>query len=727
MPRHEPRHVRPSSALPVRWLTVGSLLVASPAAHALLIGQPAASPVLGQALRASVPLQLGPGEQIGLDCVQAQIAQGDQTLPGGQVVLSVQALSPSSARVEVRSRVPITEPYVVLTLKLGCQFQRSQQFTMLVDPPAPVLASGGAAGASPSAGAQTGGAGAASAATAPSVSTAPGASALSANAEPANAQSTHGQPVNAQPGGTAPAAPPVRRRPVAEHRRSHPRHVAEAARERHPHHPAAVAESRHRAEAPKPAASAGSRLHLDWMAPDASPLLSLSTSMHPASAPVTDALRQKAASLRDAVMGGASAPASTDDQLARLAAQVAALEADRARDSARIAEIRRQAERAEAQADGRVAPVWAWVLGALAAALAGLSAWLWRDRRRMAAQQPWFESSPVDPAAGRGAGLAAAGRRPAVPVTAEPDTGPDTIPVEEPELVEEIPAPEPAPVPAPAAAPRPLRPGHNPVLDREAFSRPLSGQEQVQVDEMMDIGHLADFFIGIGNDDQAIDVMRKALAERSGGLLALPYLYLFDLYRKTGRRADYEELLVDFAHRFNVRIPAWDDQPQTEPRDLEAYPRAMSLICETWGQGSMVTVIERMLLDDPTKPRVGFDLPAYRDLLDLYAVAREILRAASAAQAELSRPPAAEPEEGGVDVPLQLDVPAVPDEGAVSAAARQPEAAVPPAAADPAPAPAAAPQETDLGLPPLEFTLEGRAPRPRGDEDATFRLPESGT
>jgi hypothetical protein len=120
--------------------------------------------------------------------------------------------------------------------------------------------------------------------------------------------------------------------------------------------------------------------------------------------------------------------------------------------------------------------------------------------------------------------------------------------------------------------------------------------------------------------------MEKALGEASGSTLALPYLYLFELYRQTGRKDDYEALLARFANRFNVQIPPWDGKLSDEARELEAYPRAVALICETWDLAPIITVLERMLLDDPTKPRVGFDLPAYRDLLDLYAVARDVSR-----------------------------------------------------------------------------------------------------
>ncbi|OIQ79873.1 hypothetical protein GALL_383770 [mine drainage metagenome] len=312
------------------------------------------------------------------------------------------------------------------------------------------------------------------------------------------------------------------------------------------------------------------------------------------------------------------------------------------------------------QRDARYAAPTVWLLGLLVAALALLSAYLWW-RARGTRGPAWYADIAEDadtrtPRVSIAPAPAAAAMS---PVTApQPDPAPLRVSATTSAAVAAGPATTPPAAPAQGAAPAWSQ---NLSLDKEMFSRPLSGKEQVQVDEMMDIGHLADFFIGIGNLDQAIEVMRKALLDHSGGLLALPYLYLFDLYRQTSRREDYEALLEQFAHRFNVRIPAWDEAPEAEPRDLESYPRAIALICETWDMPAMVTVIERMLLDDPNKPRVGFDLPAYRDLLDLYAIARDLSRNPHAAPvltpAADTTAPAAPAVVADLDFPLDLGAP----------------------------------------------------------------------
>ncbi len=410
--------------------------------------------------------------------------------------------------------------------------------------------------------------------------------------------------------------------------------------------------------------------------------------------------------MRDLLMRG--------DGVRRISRKIADLNARLASlDAWRAQQMRGSSRLAASSAQDSTNGIWLYSLAALAVVFAGLSVWLWRERGRAQPEQiAWFaseeasdEAARAQRARGRAAAPAATPANPGQPrrpIRPDPEReGPSTWPprVERARALVAVTAATSA-VPLAASAP-PATQGAS--LDREVFSRPLSGQEQVQVDEMMDIGHLADFFIGIGNLEQAVEVMRKALSDRSDGMLALPYLYLFDLYRQMGRKDDYVALLEQFAHRFNVHIPAWDEAMPEASRDLESYPRAIALICETWDLPPMVTVIERMLLDDPNKPRVGFDLPAYRDLLDLYAIARDLARnPAQEADPEPSQVTAAlvpasaamapaTPDE--LDFPLDLGAIAQPG---VAANAPTPEVS--------AGSPPALPVKRSL--PPLDFTLD---------------------
>ena len=184
---------------------------------------------------------------------------------------------------------------------------------------------------------------------------------------------------------------------------------------------------------------------------------------------------------------------------------------------------------------------------------------------------------------------------------------------------------------SPAGLPMPQAPD----AEREGPARSLAAAGQVQVDELLDHAHLADFFIGIGDHDKAIDIMRRALLEADRGPGALPCLYLLDLYRRGGRRQDYEGLLAERGMLLNARIPDWDEPTGPAPRDLLEYPRALARLSESWNSAACPHVIERMIAGDPLEPRVGFELPAYRDLLELHALACELQRA----EAGASTPP----------------------------------------------------------------------------------------
>ncbi len=629
------------------------LLSMAPLAHAVMLGHADADAVLGQPLHLRIALRTDDGGTIDAACLTVRVDSGDSELPASQLHVALSAGAAGTEELRVDSTRALLEPFAVVTVKLACQYQISRTYTLLVNPPTPERA--------PQPGQPA------------PVVVLPQAAAQQAALPPRR------QP-QMQPGATRAAAREqelaaarLRRERMARERMARER-MARERRLRHERYlraqralPARAAQRR------APTAPQHAALKLDWLSPAeiGSPALRLSASLGAAPAKV--------------VAAGASAPqapASAPDiaelgrQLASLRTQIGALDAWRQRQARALALSQSELAQMRNQRDARFAAPTVWLLGLLAAALALLSAYLWRERSRRA--PVWYaddnDASPVAlaPATPAAAPVVSA---PAGAAAAAPAAAAAAMPV----VTASAQARKPDP--APAAAPTPAAPawGQALSLDKEMFSRPLSGKEQVQVDEMMDIGHLADFFIGIGNLDQAIEVMRKALLDHTGGLLALPYLYLFDLYRQTERREDYEALLEQFAHRFNVRIPAWDEAPEAEPRDLESYPRAIALICETWDMPAMVTVIERMLLDDPNKPRVGFDLPAYRDMLDLYAIARDLSRNPHAAPAPEATSAAAPAVPDYLDFALDLGTPSAP-----------------------------APAE----LPPLDFTLD---PQPKAD------------
>jgi hypothetical protein len=79
-----------------------------------------------------------------------------------------------------------------------------------------------------------------------------------------------------------------------------------------------------------------------------------------------------------------------------------------------------------------------------------------------------------------------------------------------------------------------------------------------------------------------------------------------------------------FGQRFNAVSPEWDSDPE-QGRDLQDYPGVLGTLQACWQQPlDAMAELENLLF----RKRSGelFELPAYRDVLMLYSVARELHR-----------------------------------------------------------------------------------------------------
>jgi len=102
----------------------------------------------------------------------------------------------------------------------------------------------------------------------------------------------------------------------------------------------------------------------------------------------------------------------------------------------------------------------------------------------------------------------------------------------------------------------------------------------------------------------------------------MPYLKLMQIYRQRGDGDAYERIRERFNRRFNGRAPAWEADPD-EGREFDGYPEAVKQVQMVWQSPARAAeLLEGLLLrrDLSAEP---FELPAYQDLLFLYAVARE--------------------------------------------------------------------------------------------------------
>lgn len=151
----------------------------------------------------------------------------------------------------------------------------------------------------------------------------------------------------------------------------------------------------------------------------------------------------------------------------------------------------------------------------------------------------------------------------------------------------------------------------------------LQPARAVKAEELFDVQQQADFFVSIGQHQQAIEVLRTHIAENPE-TSALVYLDLFNLYHLLERPAEYEGLRGAFNQRFNTKVPTFELYPDKN-LGLESYQLALSRIQALWPSPKVLEIIEESLFRQSDSTTEAFNLEAYRELLLLYSVAKEII------------------------------------------------------------------------------------------------------
>ena len=159
-----------------------------------------------------------------------------------------------------------------------------------------------------------------------------------------------------------------------------------------------------------------------------------------------------------------------------------------------------------------------------------------------------------------------------------------------------------------------------------SFDAPVSmphATRSVKAEALFDVQQQADFFASLSQYEQAVEVLRGHIAG-DPQTSPLVYLDLFNLYHQLGRRSDYEALRNDFNVLFPGNIPAFDTYTD-KSAGLDAYPVALTRIQALWPSPKVVELLEESILRRPVANTDAFDLEAYRELLLLYAVAKELV------------------------------------------------------------------------------------------------------
>lgn len=158
--------------------------------------------------------------------------------------------------------------------------------------------------------------------------------------------------------------------------------------------------------------------------------------------------------------------------------------------------------------------------------------------------------------------------------------------------------------------------------DAEAATRDLS------IEELIDLEQQADFFVVLGQDEAAIGLLVDH-ARSTGGSSPLPYLKLLEIYQRLGDREAFERTRQRFNQRFNAYAAEWGTPPE-QGRGLETYANILLRLAQAWPRPLDAMAELETLLFRKSNGEL-FDLPAYREVLFLYALARDLLDREAAA------------------------------------------------------------------------------------------------
>ena len=589
------------------------LLIAVFNSQALTLGRMRGVALVGQGLDVTIPIQGDAGDGAASLCIEADVFHADAKQEPGRVQISVEPAPAAQAfNVRIVSSSVIDEPVVTVYLRAGCGQQASRRYVLLADvlteqAVAPVARVAQVPLIVPAAAADR----TQEASRTRSTGVGSGAGAITRKARASSASRSH-------------AAGAADRQADMRAVAKRPASIAAARKAIRPKDPAAAIPSMPADEKLLAGRSAGqSRLKLD---------------------PI-EVLSERVAMLESSTAGApaelAARETSDAQRLQALEASVKNLLAAASRNEASLLDLKSRVQQAESER--YLNPVVYGLIALLLASLAGIALLLARGRRQarasggiwwggMEQQAPKAAPSQAAPGSPRPSGF--------TPVSAPTVlSGPDSTPG-----VDLRPHPQgrgagPRSVPGPVTqADVSLVEMSESTFDRLMQSgathsavrkprvpepgQPVSGAggKLKSSDELIDVRQQAEFFVSLGQTDEAVRVLENRIGE-SGESSPLAYLDLLKIFHSLGLRDDFRQVREDFGLLFNARIPEFSGFSD-EGKGLEEYPDVIASLVDVWGTPGVFAVIENCVFRDETHaPRELLDLAAFRDLLLLHAVA----------------------------------------------------------------------------------------------------------
>jgi len=583
---------------------------------AVTLGRHSGAALIGRPLDLQIPVMLAPGEDIATQCLQADVLYGEVPVSPNYITVTPRAAPGELTGVaRVLSSLPVNEPIVTVSVRAGCGLPFTRRYVLLADlvsepaqasapqtlAPLPPAASTGRREAAGASGAAAPGSGARNA-TSGSAAGTPARAARERPRAPSRpskvAVAPRPKPAASAPAPAAPVAAPAPAAPAAPAASVPPAAASAAAG-------AAPAGAVSRLQLDPPATSAGSP---SAQGPESG-----------ASTPPAEP-----SPLEAALAAATEESRRNSERLLALEAEMARLREAQQSEQARSAQL--SAELAQAQQERYTNWLVLLLAGLLAASLLALLLQRRSARAQAAvvaasdASRAWWSGSDEEPpVAGTAPAQADRPRR----SRHAPLANSAPVPLEPVDVDLDV---DSTPAPPPSSRRRSgFGPTVPPLERRDFVSSALNGSRSVAAEELFDVQQQADFFVSLGEDDKAISVLRNHLSE-SHEPSPLAYLDLFKLYHRLGRRDEYEALRDEFNRVFNAGAPAFE-RYSDKGRGLDAYESAFGRIQALWPQPRVLDLIERSLFRDTEEGDTEvFDLEAYRELLMLHAIAKDIVQ-----------------------------------------------------------------------------------------------------
>lgn len=607
-----------------RCLVTGMLLLACVASQALTLGRTRGAVLIGQPLNVDVLLSLAAGETTSALCFEADVFHADTQISASKVSLATVFATGSQAVLRIRSQAVVDEPFIMLFVRAGCAEKVTRRYVLLADVTSEVATPG--------------------VTITPALVPVP-ASAASVAPLPKTAVAAPLLPA-AQAGATALAATPAKeprpRRAKSAVATTQTNEIARPAVQK-PAPPVAVNLVQTRPPKPVPKASKqapkppGARLVIDplELVAERDPVLKLSPEL--LSTPNDNVLQRAAAAAFWRALNTQPLDLLRDlERIERLEAQANTARIQNSQQQEQIGALNIELE--QARLERYKNPLVYGLYGLLALTLVGFGYFWWRARKGNlsdpawwlaqqnqppeeqawpASKSPtWVMEKPIEKTlnAKPNTRLAAAAKLAKAASAATVERAPDELDLDldlnKPALRNR-------------ARVNPLPKPHPPVTDNADFGLSQMGRA-VNAEELIDVQQQADFFVSLGQYDQAINVLKDHIQD-SVRTSAVAYLDLLHIYHSIDRKVDYSLLRDEFQKVFNAHAPKFADFG-VRTRGLESYFVAMARIQALWPSPKVLDVIAESIFRKPGEADgEAFDLEAYRDLILLHTLVKTLM------------------------------------------------------------------------------------------------------